>query len=190
MTTHSRRFMLQACAGLVAVPVASLFSPAMAQGQEIQADAFTAMSQDPRFTTFVQLISSGGLQAAARASTPYTLFAPTDQALAGFSQLRDEFLGYMQGGGKFDAFPDTSRTVRVVRSWAVRGKHLPAEFEGKVTNLQSVQDTALTVDGTKMPMTVTWTSTVVGKRLMSTLGTPMITMNAVIYPEDTIAPAG
>ena len=190
MTAHSRQLMLQASAGLLAVPVVSLIPSAIAQGQEVQASAFLALSHDPRFTTWVQLISYGGMQGAASGTTPFTMFTPTDQGLANFAQFRDAILGTMQGGGRSaDVFPDTSRMVSIVRSLAVRGKHLPAELAGKVTELQSVQNTVLTVDGTKSPMTVTWTSTLLGRRLTASLAEPLITLNAVIYPEDGITSA-
>ena len=179
----SRRNMMKAAAGLAAVPAVGLATGARAQ--TVVADALSAMASDPRLTLWVQLIAAGGLEASARASTPYTVFPAADSAFAKYPQITKDLLGYQYETGTRNGaapYPDTSKIVKLVRSHVVAGKHFPSEMMGNKVTVTSVAGTPITFDGTVHPVTVSWTSVDIGKVMTASLvDQPIIATNAVIY---------
>lgn len=186
--TFSRRNLIKAGAGLSVVPALGLTVPA--QAQTVAADALSAMASDPRLTLWVQLIAAGGLEASARASTPYTVFPASDAAFAKYPAITKDLLGYLYETGTRNgatAFPDSSKIVKLVRSHVVAGKHFPSEMMGGKITVTSVAGTPITFDGTTKPVTISWTSVDNGKSMHATLvDQPIIATNAVIYVLDDI----
>ena len=194
MTYHfSRRLVFKAAASAALVPaLGGLARPAAAQ--TFMGDGYSVMAADERFTTWVRLVDAGGLQSAARAPTPYTVLAVTDTAFAKFPQVVQNLLGYQtQAGSHNDAnvFPDTSQIVRLLRSHVIAGKHLLAEMEGKNVTFTTVAGTPLTIEGSKMPLTATWHSQSTQSNLVALIpAEPLVAINAVIYPIDSIGDKG
>ena len=159
-------------------------------GETIVGDAYTVALSDPRLSTWARLIDAGGLQAYARAATPFTVFPASDAAFAGYPHLIQDLLGYQSMTGSHNdaaAFPDTSKIVALVRSHVVAGKHMPAECAGKSMSVTTLAGTPLVVDGTQTPAQVTWTSVVLGHPLTASLvSRPIVCSNAVIYILDRI----
>lgn len=191
MSLLSRRTMFKATAGAALVPVLSgLIRPAAAQ--TIMSDGYSVLAADERFTTWVQLIDAGGLQAYARAPTPYTVLAVTDAAFAKSPGIVKDLLGYQQESGSHndaDAFPDTSKIVKFVRSHVIKGKHFPNEVMGKKVTVTSVAGTPITIDGTMTPVSVTWRSVDTHNLVTAQITeAPIVAINAVIYPADDIGP--
>ena len=191
MSLFSRRTMFKATAGAALVPVLGrLVRPAVAQS--FMADGYSVLAADERFTTWVQLIDAGGLQSYARAPTPYTVLAVTDTGFSKYSGIVKDLLGYQYQSGSHndaDAFPDTSKIVKFVRSHIIKGKHFPNEVMGKKVTVTSVAGTPIMIDGTTTPITVTWKSVDTGKSLTAQITqAPLVAINAVIYPADDIGP--
>ena len=189
MYHFSRRLVFKAAAGAALAPVlGGLARPAAAQSY--MGDAYSVMAADERFTTWVRLIDAGGLQQSARAPNPYTVFAITETGFAKFPQVVQDLLGYQQTSGTHnsaDAFPDTSKIVRLVRSHVTRGKHLYSEVQGKKFSAKSVAGTPIIVDGTKQPVTITWQSQATNSGLTAVVpDVPLVAINAVIYPIDDV----
>lgn len=188
--TFSRRNMLQAGAGL-ALAAPTLAAPAIlglgekANAQAVMADGLSAMESDPRLTLWVQLIAAGGLEASARAATPYTVFPASDAAFAKYPAITKDLLGYQNQTGTTNGaspYPDTSKIVKLVRSHVVAGKHFPSEMMGNKVTVTSVAGTPITFDGTTHPVTISWISQDNGAQMTATLvDQPIIASNAVIY---------
>ena len=193
MSHLSRRTLFQVSAGAALLPAMGVLRSASAQGmvvQDVMTDAYSYFASNAQFTTWVRLIAAGGLEGGARGATQFTVFAPTDDALAKYPQVA-ELLSYQTqvGPRSNNIFPDTSKIVKLVRSHVVLGKHFPKEAETNkgVMTVNSLAGTPITVDTTKTPVTVTWQSAVTGSALTAGLtGTPINTFNAVIYPVDSI----
>lgn len=193
MSEISRRNIMTAGSGLTLAAAVGLVRPAWAQemGRVVAADAYSFMLQDPRLTTWVQLIAAGGMENAARTAI-YTVFPAADSAFAQFPGMVQDLLGYQTSGvGRSSgqtAFPDTSRIVKLVRSHVVAGKHFASEVMGKQTTLTTVAGTPLMVDATDpKSVKLSWTSAANGQPLNATLVEPPITtINAVIYIIDTV----
>jgi len=179
-------------AGAALVPViGSLARPAYAQ-ETVMADGYSAMAADERFTTWIRLIDAGGLQSYARAPTPYTVFAVTETGWKKYPQIAAGLLAYQQQSGSHNdanAFPDTSKIVALVRSHTVNGKHRAVEVMGKKLTVTSLAGTPIDVDGTATPVTITWKSQAgAGTIIAPVADTPIIAINAVIYPIDDLGP--
>ena len=185
----SRRLAFKAAAGAALAPVlGGLVRPAAAQ--EYMADGYSVMAADERFTTWVRLIDAGGLQSYARAPTPYTVFAVTETGFAKFPNIVQNLLGYQNQSGSHNdanAFPDTSKIVKLVRSHVLKGKHGANEMMGKTTTVTTVAGTPLTVNASGQPVTITWNSVDTGQGLKAVVpDVPLVAINAVIYPIDDI----
>lgn len=193
MSHLSRRTLFQVSAGAALLPAMGVLRTASAQGmvvQDVMTDAFTYFASNEQYTLWTRLISAGGLENGARGATQFTVFAPTDEALAKFPQVAD-LLSYQTTVGQrsTNIFPDTSKIVKLVRSHVVLGKHFPKEAETNkgVMTVNSLAGTPIVVDTTKSPVTVTWNSAVTGQSLTANLtGQPVNTFNALIYPVDAI----
>ncbi len=183
--TFSRRNMLQAGAGLALAAPAIIGLNEKVNAQAVMADALSVMASDPRLTLWVQLIAAGGLEASARATTPYTVFPASDAAFAKYPQITKDLLGYQYETGTRNGaapYPDTSKIVKLVRSHVVAGKHFPSEMMGNKVTVTSVAGTPITFDGTAHPVTVSWVSQDNGAQMTATLvDQPLIATNAVIY---------
>jgi uncharacterized surface protein with fasciclin (FAS1) repeats len=185
---------------LVLAAATGLSRPSFAQdammGETYQVDAFSYMQDDPDLTTWVQLITAGGLEQAARSVAPYTTFPATDQAFSAFPGIMKQLLGYQSTTGgahtSMQAFPDTTKIVELVRSHVVRGKHYPKEVMGKKVTVESVAGSPVTVDATNTSdVTVSWTSAANGHALVAqVLGPPITCSNAVIYKINKIEDMG
>ncbi len=191
MSQFSRRNVMAAGSGLTLAGLIGLVRPAWAQeGRTYAGDGYSFMAANPRLTTWVQLIDAGGLQGYARADI-YTVFPAADSAFAQFPGMVKDLLGYQYTTGTHnaaDAFPDTSKIVKLVRSHAVNGKHYPNEVMGKKITVESMAGTPIAIDGTDPnAVKVTWTSAANGETLSASLvNTPITCTNAVIYIVDTI----
>lgn len=142
-------------------------------------NCFEVLSSDPRFTTLAGLLVFSSLAAYAQAPGSYTMFAPTNSAFDHIPNFRQILL---PGGS--EAFPDTSRVSRYVRSHIVRGMHAPSEFEGKTVTLKSFSGTAIQVNGTTNPIQVTY-SLVDGESGTGHISDPpILSNNFYIYPID------
>lgn len=197
MSQISRRSLLTAGSGLslaaattMVRPVkAQTIDPMMSQAQTVPGDAFSVMSSIPELTTWVQLVSAGGLEAQARAPVPFTIFPVTNHVWDQHPDYVKKLLGYLyttggRSGGQ-DVFPDNSLIVRLVRSHVVRGKHYANEMMGKKVTVTTVAGTPLTVDATVSPVVISWNSAYTGAGIQARLTLPPITCyNAVIYPID------
>ena len=193
MSQLSRRSVLSAGSGLTIAGVIGLLRPAMAQsqGMMVAADGYSFMSSEPRLTTWVQLISAGGLEQYARGATPYTTMPATDAAFAEFPNLARSLLGYQQTTGTHnsqDAFPDTSKIVKLVRSHVISGKHYANEIMGKKVTVTTVAGTTADIDASNpSSVTVSWTSSANGKSLVAHLvDAPVTCINCVVYMVDKI----
>ena len=183
--------MFKTVASAALLPLAGgLTRPAAAQ--TYVGDAYSVMAADERFTTWVRLIDAGGLQSYARAATPYTVLAVTETGWSKFPNIVQDLLGYQSQSGSHnsqDAFPDTSKIVKLVRSHVVRGKHYSGEVMGKKLTVTTVAGTPLVIDGSKQPVTVMWNSVDTGQSITATVpDVPLVAINAVIYPIDDVGP--
>ncbi len=190
MSQISRRSIMTAGSGLTLAAAIGLVRPAWAQmGKVVDTDAYSYMLQDPRLSTWVQLINAGGMENAARTAI-YTVFPAADSAFAQFPGMTQDLLGYTSatGTGSRSPFPDTSKIVKLVRSHVVAGKHFAAEVMGKQVTLTTVAGTPLMVDATNpQAVKLSWTSAANGQALSATLvDQPITTVNAVIYIIDTV----
>ncbi len=186
----ARRKLLHYGASLAAAPAIAGLTP-YAAAQTVNMDAWSAMLSDKRFTIWLRLIAGGGLEANARAATPYTMFAVTDTGWKKYSQLADSLLDYQDSNGRHadDAFPDSSRIVALVRSHTVRGKHPAVEIMDKRVSMKTIEGTPIEIDGTARPVTISWHSEAgAGNLTAPVIDAPLITINAVIYPIDDIGP--
>ncbi|MGQ0445868.1 MAG: fasciclin domain-containing protein [Beijerinckiaceae bacterium] len=141
-------------------------------------DAFTAGSSDPRFTTFISIVKRSGLEASARGTQAFTVFAPTEKAFNRYPELRESLLGPTS-----DPFPDTQALVVFVRSHVLLGLHPSPPLGERDETLTSRVGTPINVRNTK-PVTVSWESTH-GQIETGTLSNqPIVAKNAIIYPID------
>ena len=193
MSQFSRRNLITAGSSLTLAAAIGLVRPAFAQeqGDMIMADAFSVMSADPRLTTWTQLISAGGLESYARAPRPFTMLPAADTAFAQFPGMVKQLLGYQYQTGSHnsaDAFPDTSRIVKVVRTHTINGKHFANEVMGKKLTVTSVAGTPVIVDGTNpAAVRVTWQSAANGQTMSANIvDAPIVCTNAVLYIVDVI----
>lgn len=191
MSHISRRNLMTAGSGLTLAAAIGLVRPAWAaeMGTVVEADAYSYMLQDPRLSTWVQLINAGGMVDAARTAI-YTVAPAADSAFAQFPGMVNRLLGYTSatGAGGRSPFPDTSLIVKLVRSHVVAGKHFPGEVMGKQVTFTSVAGTPIQVDGTDpKAVKLIWPSAANGQALTATLtAPPIITTNAVIYIIDAV----
>ena len=191
MSQISRRNLMTAGSGLTLAGLIGLVRPAWAQqGMTYAGDGYSYMAANPRLTTWTQLIDAGGLQGYAR-SDVYTVFPAADSAFAQFPGMVKDLLGYQYTTGSHnaaDAFPDTSKIVKLIRTHALNGKHYPNEVMGKKVTVTSLAGTPILVDGTDpTAVKVTWTSAANGQSMTAALvNEPVTCTNAVIYVVDTI----
>ena len=118
------------------------------------------------------------------------MFPASDAAFAKYPAITKDLLGYLYETGTRNgatAFPDSSKIVKLVRSHVVAGKHFPSEMMGNKVTVTSVAGTPITFDGTRRPVTVSWTSIDTGQAMTATLvDQPIIATNAAIYVLDDI----
>ena len=171
-----------AAAGLASLGPGSLgFGRALAQPAPGQADAFTVLASDRRFSTWVSMVQQAGIAPYARGATPFTVLVPTDRVFSDLPQVRQELLPQSS-----EDFPDASNLIRFIRSHVLYGLHAPESFQGRRQTFQSVAGSPLTVDGTGAQITATWTS-VGGRTGTAALGqAPLRASNALIYPVDRV----
>lgn len=155
----------------------ALAIPALRQARA--ADAFTTMQGDPRFSKWVELIVSAHLEGFAAKRGPYTIFVPVNEA---FGRLTPAQLNVIQPRASPGGV-DTSQLVFVVRSHVVPGFHLPREFTGKKVMLKSINGFPVKIDGTT-PGQLNVTFEASGGH---TVGPPIATDNALIYPTDIMS---
>jgi uncharacterized surface protein with fasciclin (FAS1) repeats len=145
-------------------------------------DGFTVMASDARFSTWISILQLSGLAPYARGATPYTVFAPTNEAFDQHPQIRAQLLPTAG-----ETFPDTSVLIPLVRAHVVYGAHPLDEFMGKKITIKSLNGTPIEIDGTNpQAITVTWHS-VNGQNAQGVLtGQPILASNADIYPVNTV----
>lgn len=179
----------RAIALLSAAALATASSTRSARAQS-GADAYAVMSADPRLTIWTRLIDAGGLQAYARAPTPYTIFAASDEAFGSHPDVVDTLLGFERstGGRRGQAmFPDTSRIVRLVRSHVTAGRRAVSEARGRRLTVTSLAGTPLTIDGTRTPVGLSWHSVNSDQDFHANLvGKPLQSTNATIFVLDAV----
>lgn len=191
MSQFSRRNVMTAGSGLTLAGLIGLVRPAWAQmGGTYNGDGYSFMASDPRLRTWTQLIDAGGLQGYARADI-YTVFPAADTAFAQFPGMVRDLLGPYYSTGTHnaaEAFPDTSKIVKLVRSHAINGKHYPNEVMGKSVTVTSIAGTPIAIDGTDPNhVKVTWTSAANGQTMSALLvDQPVTCTNAVVYIVNTV----
>lgn len=193
MTKFPRRNILTAGSGLMLAAAAGLSRPSFAQdmasGDKVGVDAYSYMLSNPDLTTWLQLITAGGLEQGARGGAPFTQLPASDDAFSAFPFIVKQLLGYQQGGGSgvgkstMQAFPDTSLIVKLVRSHTIRGLHYPGEVMGKKVTVDSLAGTPITIDATNpQAVQVSWASAANGQPLTTQVtAPPVICTNAVLY---------
>ena len=166
-------------AGLAAYP---LLPTRDAQAQTAQRDAFTIMASDARFSTWVEMLTQGGIASYARGATPFTAFVPTNVVFDRLPQVRQDLLPQSA-----NAFPDSARLIGFIRAHVLYGLHEPAAFQGRRQSLPSVAGSPIELDGT-VPggIAVSWRS-VDGRTGRATLDqAPIRASNALIYPINAV----
>jgi uncharacterized surface protein with fasciclin (FAS1) repeats len=143
MTVFSRRAALQASLGS---SLAAAFAGRASAQPLGPLDALSVMQDDGRFSTWVGMIFTSGLDRYCTGLYPYTMFAPTNTALSRYPYLIRNLLG--TGRASQFMMPNTSRIISIIRSHQINGVHPPTEFEGKNTTLTGVADNQIVVDGT------------------------------------------
>lgn len=174
-----------------AVLAGALALPPVARAQQVEAPLYDLLASEARFQTTTTLFNISGLVERARGPLTFTIFAPTEAAWADRSGVKGELLAYMSAVGRSDAndpFPDTSRIIRVIRSWTIRGVHPLSEFAGKTVTLTNLDGLPIVIDGTGGQLSATFTSTVDRQPLKVNVELPpMIATNGIIYPTDNVS---
>ncbi|NBB83774.1 MAG: fasciclin domain-containing protein [Alphaproteobacteria bacterium] len=98
----------------------------------------TAVSAD-NFNTLVQLVEAAGLVETLKSEGPFTVFAPTDEA---FAELPDGTLQDLLA-------PENREQLRTILTYHVVPSEVPSSAAvGEMVELETVEGSALTVDGT------------------------------------------
>ena len=141
-------------------------------------DAFTLGTADPRFRTFMLIVQKSGLEASARGTQPFTIFAPTEAAFDRYPELRANLLRPTS-----EAFPDTHALVAFVRAHVLLGLYPTPPLGERRERLMSRIGTPIEIINSTPP-TISWVSAG-GRTGTATLSeAPIIASNALIYPND------
>jgi uncharacterized surface protein with fasciclin (FAS1) repeats len=131
----------------------------------------TAVSAD-NFTTLVQLVEAAGLVETLKGEGPFTVFAPTDEA---FAELPEETLQDLLA-------PENRDQLRAILTYHVVPSEVPSSAAvGEMVELETVEGSALTVDGTGDSVMVDG-ATVVQPDVMADNGIIHV-IDAVLIPE-------
>src|SRR5208283_2582866 len=104
-----------------------------ASAQVADRDAFAVLASDPRFGNWLSLVLESGLSPNLRGSARFTVFVPTNQA---FDAKPDLLVSLLPNAS--EAFPDSTRLIRFIRSHVLAGMHPLAEFSGKEVTVTSL----------------------------------------------------
>ncbi len=118
--------------GAAAILTAAFAGTRLASADEPIPDALEAMQRDGRFGKWLDLIDHTGLArymtGESGRSISFTMFAPTDAALAPYKDLLADL--------KLNTpFPDTWRVNRLVRDYTLPGLHPLSDWNGKTVLL-------------------------------------------------------
>jgi len=169
--------------GAAAALVAAIDGAGPASAADATPNALEAMQRDGRFGRWLDLIGRTGLQrymtGEGGAAVSFTLFAPTDTALAPYQNLlKDLRLN--------TPFPDTFRVTQAIRSYAVSGLHPLAEFAGKTVRLHGFAGNPVQLDG-RNPRSLQLVVLVGAKKSNNTIdGTPIVASNAIVYALESV----
>lgn len=184
MTTIDRRAFGQFALALCAASAVAL--PRRA-GAAVDEDGLSAMQSDGRFNRWTYLVQESGLAPYAAGRRPYTVFAPTDQAMAQYPNVLDRVLGQNRAPSMQVPFPDMGRLVAVIRRHVVAGLHPASALNGRRTTLTSLAGPAIVVDfSNPRSRTVVWDFQSTGTGTGTGVGEPLEAANAVIYPINNV----
>jgi uncharacterized surface protein with fasciclin (FAS1) repeats len=130
-------------AAFVAISAAAVLSaPAKAASDKDIVDTAVGAGQ---FNTLVTAVKAAGLVETLKGKGPFTVFAPTDAAFAKLPA------GTVEGLLKPE---NKAKLTQILTYHVVPGEVMAADVKGKVTEAKTVEGSTLSVDGTKMGVTV------------------------------------
>jgi uncharacterized surface protein with fasciclin (FAS1) repeats len=166
---------------LVACVVPSAAGRAYAE-QEYYQDGFTVMVSVPQFTRWTNLMADAEMgdaetHALLTGERPFTLLAPTNDALERYSRLVDSLLPTDDL-----ALPRSDRLIAFIKGHFCKGVYPISEFFGQRGNLRTMAGTTVSFDGTQPDaIRVTWAN-LLGRQLEAKLvGRPLRVLNGRIY---------
>jgi uncharacterized surface protein with fasciclin (FAS1) repeats len=145
--------------------------------------ALEAMQRDDRFSKWLELISYTGLgrymTGDGGRTVPFTMFAPTNKAIAPYPDLINEL--HLN-----TPFADTFRVTKFIRSYTLPGLHPLSEFAGKTVQLHGFEGNPVKLDG-RDPKSLQLILLVGAKKSVNIIDRdPIIASNAIVYALDSV----
>lgn len=137
--------------------------------QEYYQDGYTVMVSVPQFTRWTNLMAYAemgdtSVRALLTGEKPFTLLAPTNDALGRYSAFVDSLLPTDDL-----ALPRSDRLVAFIRGHFCQGVHPMSEFVGQRGSLRTMAGTTVSFDGTQ-PDTIRFTwANLLGRQLEAKL---------------------
>lgn len=131
------RAQTMAVAFVAVAAAAAMSAPARAASDKDIVDTAVGAGQ---FTTLVTAVKASGLVETLKGKGPFTVFAPTDAAFAKLPA------GTVEGLLKPE---NKEKLTKILTYHVVPGKVMAADVTGKVTEAETVEGSAVKIDGTK-----------------------------------------
>ena len=169
-------------AAIAAVAVAGLVAVPLAQAQQgASGSIYNKLSEDPRFTTTMQMVYVTGAANRLMTAGDMTVFAATD---AGWQTTNyGGKLSSLSSTGASSAFPDSMGILEVIRGFFVSGREPPASRSEDV-RFESRAGRPIELD--KKTMEVKWVDPEGQTKTAKVSGPPIHATNGVIYPVDAV----
>ena len=108
-------------------------------------DVLETTAANPNLSMFTKMVETAGIGDELKGEGPFTVFAPSDAA---FEQVPDAMLeSWMQ--------PENQETLaRIVRFHVIPSKVSASDLEGKTSELDTLSEQKMTVDGNSSPIFV------------------------------------